>query len=356
MKKYRKYILIGLLAILVIAVALTIHASRIIPPAPGSAATPSVAESYWKERIHAVGGVRAYAEFAESVSNFSPQMQHKGSHAFGGALYDVEGAQGLSVCDSRFSFGCFHEFLGRAITDLGLDSVTQLNQGCVDQLGRGALSCQHGIGHGVLAAIGYDRDDLMKALEICKDLPFNDPIGGCYGGVYMEYNMQTMLGEEGRARPATNDLAAPCDSLPDPYAAACYFWQAQWWRRYLRDQGIANNLVAYARIGQYCAQAPAQYARNCYEGIGNNIPPDADFDGDRTRALCEATSDNATDRLYCKSYAANSLFVGGAGKKGDALAVCADLPDSEYRYCVTYANNKANIAAPLMIKSETTRE
>ena len=99
----------------------------------------------WAERIQDVGGKAAYVELSNSISGLSPQLQHVAAHAFGEALYDVEGTKGLAVCDSNYSFGCYHEFLGRAIAALGLSSVNDLNQGCVDALGSGALSCQHGV-------------------------------------------------------------------------------------------------------------------------------------------------------------------------------------------------------------------
>ncbi len=318
------------------------HAVTVVP----LTANPHVQEAYWKGRISAVGPVRAYSEFGNAVQDLTPQKQHEDAHAFGGALYQIAGVGGLSTCDARFSFGCFHEFLGRAIAALGLGSVGSLNEGCIEALGAGSLSCQHGIGHGVLAYLGYTGDDLNKALRICKDLPHNDPIGGCYGGVFMEYNLQTMLGTEGRIRPPTSDMQAPCDSVADAYKTACYFWQPQWWRQNFFVAGMTDDDRAYAAAGVLCAQVPAPYTRTCFEGIGNIAPSDAHFDGARTRTLCEDASSDPTDRLYCKSLAADSLFV-GADAKEDATAVCADLPADQYRYCIVYASNSANIAMPL---------
>ncbi len=306
----------------------------------------SAQQAFWEGRITKVGGTAAYQEFAESVATGTPQSQHAQAHVFGSALYQAEGLPGLATCDSRFSFGCYHEFLGRAISSLGLAVVAQLNDACFQVLSSSPLSCQHGIGHGIIADLGYDASSLDKALAVCKDLPHSDPIGGCYGGVFMEYNLQTMLGEEGRIRPATADLLAPCDRESAVYQPACYFWQPQWWRQNLRTQGVVDNKIAYSQIGALCAQAPANMQRSCFEGIGNNIPADAEFDANTARTLCIAATRDPQHQLWCRSLVADSLFVGGAGKKGDALAVCKGLSAEAYRYCASYAKNEANLAAP----------
>lgn len=303
-------------------------------------------DSYWYERIKDAGGEDAYRELASAVADLSPQHQHEEAHAFGGALFAAEGVQGLSVCDASFSFGCFHEFLGRAIAALGLSSVPELNERCFQELSDSPLSCQHGIGHGIMAHLGYDDEALRESLALCRDLAHADSIGGCYGGVFMEYNVQTMLGEDGRIRPMGEDAQYPCSVLPEEYGAACYFWQPQWWRQVLVEQGEPDASVHYAQIGMWCEGAPARFLRECFEGIGNNIPPDAGFDGARARELCEAATNNPERQLYCKSLAANSLFVGGAGKTGDALALCEGLSGEAAAYCEAYARNEANIMLP----------
>ncbi len=303
-------------------------------------------EALWTERIGDIGGKKAYAQFAQDVADLSPAKQHEGAHAFGAALFSIEDTDGLSVCDARFSYGCFHEFLGRAIASHGLAIVKELNQGCVDSLVESPLSCQHGIGHGIIAFLGYDDTALRKSLDECKALPYNDPIGGCYGGVFMEYNMQTMLGTEARIRqPSTpQEMYEPCASLPEAFKSSCVFWQPQWWHSGV-FQGEATDEV-FAKLGENCrgmTRGDASLVRTCFEGIGNIVPPAAGFDGKRAAELCDATSPHAIERLYCRSLAANSLGGGGAGKVGDGAAVCSGLTKDSYAYCMAYAKNIGNI-------------
>lgn len=307
-------------------------------------------ESYWEGRVKAVGGTDAYAELQQFVAALSPGLQHQEAHIFGGALYKAEGVAGLTACDSQFSFGCFHEFMGRAIATLGLSVASSLAEGCFRSLGpeRG-ISCQHGIGHGIEAAIGYDLNDLQKTLSLCDGLPYNDPIGGCYAGAFMEYNMQTMLGTEGRLRAANDaDPYFPCDIVAEQYKKTCYFSQPQWWRQRAKEDGAADTAAAYEHVGVLCTRAPARFVRTCYEGIGTIVPVDADFNGSRARELCEDSADNGTHQLYCRSFAANALFVTSPNQETtEALSVCNGLTGRAYEYCGTYAENRANIMLPL---------
>jgi hypothetical protein len=300
-------------------------------------------EQEWEARIQAVGGKTAYEELAQAIRDLPVSQQHENAHTFGAALFEAEGLEGLSVCDSRFSYGCFHEFMGKAISARGLGVVPGLNEGCRKSIVESPLSCQHGIGHGVQAFIGYGFGDLKEALVVCADLPYSDPIGGCYGGVFMEYNLQTMLGKDGKIRPPEDgDMQFPCNALPHTYTEACIFWQTQWWHQVLKGEGWNEDAI-FTQIGQWCATQTGEQERTCFEGTGNITPPSADFDPARSAYLCERTSDDPKNRLFCKSYAANSLSVGGSGKTADGSAVCAGLSGNYRLYCEAYARNEANI-------------
>ncbi len=300
-------------------------------------------ETRWGKRIVAVGGSRAYEEFASAVSDMSPRKRHKRAHAFGSALYAVDGIPAFSVCDARFSYGCFHEFLGRAIADKGLSVVTQLNEECVNAFVSSPFSCQHGIGHGIFAALGYTFPDLLKALEICNTLSSNSPIGGCLGGIFMEYNFQTMLGNDGQLRTPSADPFDLCSRLPKGFEIACIFWQPWWWHQLDKARGL-SELEIFAKMGMACSSLDSEESiRACFEGLGNITAFAADFDPAKSAELCDVTSNIQLQRLFCRSVAANSLSVGGAGMKGDGLAVCKGLTASEYTHCASYVRNEVNL-------------
>ncbi len=188
-------------------------------------------------------------------------MQHTEAHIFGGALYATEGLNGISTCDARFSSGCFHEFIGRAIADDGLSVVTQLNTVCTNKGG-----CQHGIGHGLISYLGYSPEDLTKSIAICAGLPGEEMLDGCMGGSFMEYNMRTMLQvSNGAVRPATStkDLLDPCDRFSGEAQRSCMLYQPQWW-----SVSFASGLAdfGFRRWRSYVTKFPGANDRSALSG------------------------------------------------------------------------------------------
>jgi len=72
-------------------------------------------QEYWSAKIKKSGPEKVYKEFLEINKDNDESIQHGNAHTFGGVLYEEIGKEGLSICDSSFSFGCYHEFLGTAI-------------------------------------------------------------------------------------------------------------------------------------------------------------------------------------------------------------------------------------------------
>ncbi|MBX4192237.1 hypothetical protein KW798_02000 [Candidatus Parcubacteria bacterium] len=331
MKHFIPLILVGFLAGAVIFIA--------PPTAQATLPNGRVAQQhYWEERIKTVGGAAAYEELAGLIANFSVSQQHQATHIFGGTLYQTLGINGLAVCDTRFNYACYHEFLGQAISDLGISSVIDLNQKCFDLVKTSPLACQHGIGHGALSYFGYDEPALKQALDTCKSLPFRDEIGGCYNGVYMEYSLQTMLAEEGTTRELVDDnWLAPCDSVDEEYLSACAYSQPQWWNVTMRSMQHTSEQNA-VQIGKLCTQfKSAAISKRCFDGYGVIVPSDKNFDPLLTRELCNAVSDNKLYQLYCKASAGNAITT---SSKQDGTLLCDGLTDTYLEYCMVYATNE----------------
>ena len=298
--------------------------------------------TYWQSRVRDVGGSAAYDEFATFVQSMPQTQQHVRVHAFGRALFREAGEAGLSVCDTRFSYGCFHQFLGDAIASLGASAIPSLNDACFKTLVSSPLSCQHGIGHGVMGSLAYDLTSLHQALATCKELPGSDPIGGCYGGVFMEYNVRTMLGEYAEPRPFEGNPFEPCDSLDSTFVPACIYWQPQWWQQtVLRDVPLHEQFVA---MDGYCAKfgTTPELKRACFEGVGNIVAQASNFDAGTARALCNAIESSSVARLFCLSIGANHFGIDVGAR--DAVLVCDGLSSKQYAYCLAYARNELNVA------------
>ena len=217
---------------------------------------------YWRETIGEHGGVVAYKMFADTYSSFDYNQQHTYAHEFGEALYNIEGVPGVTVCDSRFGFGCYHSFFGFALLGNGLPIISELDEACIAVYGEKGLGCQHGIGHGVLAELGYD--ELTKSLEACRTLDWQGPIGGCTSGVFMEYNFSTMSDVQDTRQPEAGDEYYPCTAVSEQFQEGCYFEQPAWW--------IARSDHDYGWTGDLCEELTGVSNKEaCYRGAGNVI-------------------------------------------------------------------------------------
>lgn len=287
--KTTTFLLVGGVAGLLSASFLMLQSSSVDIAQAGS-------QQFWEEYIATHGAQEAYATFSETIQSEAFGLQHEKAHIFGGALYAQEGMQGLVVCDSQFDYGCFHEFLGKAIAENGIDSLPDLNDTCITILGDNAGYCQHGIGHGIQSYYGYKEKDLIDSLALCDALPENDPVGGCAGGVFMEYNLRTMLGDERVIRDDTSMLA-PCDSLTGWQQKSCYFWQPQWWYEQFINEGDISIEELFVELGRRCDIVSDKDLRNfCYQGIGNLMQARG---GDNDPVFCDIVSEKQENRALC---------------------------------------------------------
>lgn len=295
------------------------------------------ARLFWEDTIDRIGGVAAYAVFRNHYASSSPQTQHTAAHIFGGSLFVSEGLAGLVACDSSYSFGCYHEFLGRAIEKNGLSGVNELNQACFDALGSQGLSCSHGLGHGIQSYLGYSDEALIKSLAVCGSLQLNDPIGGCFGGVFMEYNTRTMNSFSGMSSRTLKDggIFHPCSFVPKEREEVCYYWQPQWWSQIFQDEGKSIDVV-FAKIGELCRGLKSNLRENCFSGAGAVVGISSGYDVQKSSALCDIGSPDANERAYCKTSAASSFFS-EQSVRSVAPQLCKEIKGAWYERCMQSA-------------------
>lgn len=313
----------------------------------------------FEAEIHAYGGERAYNRLADAVANLSADDQHEYGHLFGDALYKEEGLKAITVCDTRFSYGCFHQVLSDALLRYGPSAIPMLDQKCKQVLQGASLSCQHGLGHGILVSIGlskngYDEIHLKQALADCQSLPDDHPLGGCDGGVYMEYNLRTVANvelDQNNIRPVDQgDYYSPCDHLNSFQQPTCYFWMPQWWAlagaiRYEEDQNISDNKL-YQTTGALCGKLSLGSSRPCFEGIGYAAISTAKLNPVQTLGLCKLASSDKLSSLYCRSFAA-SMLKDVTHDSSTALSMCQGLAGNAQVFCTAYANEQGNFFTSL---------
>jgi hypothetical protein len=205
--------------------------STTVAPIDVGAASYQKLIAHWKERIETVGGPQAYQENADAIRNLPRTVQHDKTHVFGDALFGALGIDGISVCDGRFSYACFHAFSIAGIQDMGLGNIEKMRDACTGALSQSTVfECYHGIGHGILGSIAsspfeYTERELQKALDICHSFV---PGKGCTGGVFMEYNLRSMNSGHVNPRPFEEKYAVePCKRVGEDMSS-CVYWLPMW--------------------------------------------------------------------------------------------------------------------------------
>jgi len=296
-------------------------------PLSGEAAQLRLLKEAFGELIEEKGGEEAYAAFLAQVPSNSIEP-HSQAHAFGEALYEVEGLPGLQACDASFEFGCYHSFFGAAVYAEGIETLPQFNEACRNKYRNKNLPCEHGIGHGVLVYTDYDN--LEKALELCETIN-TMPTGGCSSGVFMEYNFHTMDDtDRGSFVRASDDLYNPCNTLPERFQASCYFEQVQWWQQMFHGD--------FKKIGELCAalsEDSAAYTA-CYNGAGNYAAAQGHLVLEDTAALCAQMPSEKTKGLCHEG--ASWLIYGNGENKEDAPALCQMLAEPYKTQCLQKLN------------------
>ncbi len=266
----------------------------------------------------------AYLRYASAItaSSNTTLEQHFLAHIAGEELYGAGGKfADCTLPQEPFAFGCFHGFSIRAITEEGDSILPQLAASCRESFGDQSLPCEHGLGHGVLAALGLEA--LTPALELCGSASKRYR-GGCATGVFMEYNFPTdpthtrlIVRERGE------DLHEPCPRVASRWQGDCYLELPQWWLRIL-DKDVEA-------VGALCASVTAEEERAmCYEGIGVHMPAAWHYDRDATAKACMRLS--LQPRIRCIEGAA-SIFITLPGRDREALILCDTLPPESASRC-----------------------
>ena len=344
-----KLIAIAAILILIAAGLCWIQATFLVRTIPGTNASIAEQETYWHDRIATLGGDGAYGEFARAIAPLTIDKQHMEAHIFGGALYKAEGIKGVTVCDERFSQGCFHEFMGETMSNLGIGVLSQLVDACSQEIAPRSYFCTHGIGHGLIALFGYNEPALNKALAECDKMESKDPVNGCYTGVFMEYNLHIVQNGGGTSPNTLTDAnkLEPCQKLTGTSQWICYYTRFPlWWYQVLKNQGLTGiDLLKKGR--SMCDEITTKDFRElCYKGIGHYLPVLSDFTPQNILSLCEETFPEDTYQLFCRAEAANFLLTENLPDK--ALAVCAGYTGSSKQYCTAYATHadEKNILIP----------
>lgn len=220
---------------------------------------------YFKKLSDEAGAPYAYEILRQVQSSFIEPYNHLFGHIIGDELFKQQNIEGLDVCTSEFTFACYHSVIARVLAEQGFESVDEINEKCLQLKDVG--SCQHGIGHGIIAAAGYE--DPVSAVAVCDSLEKRPGVTRpCIEGVIMEFNFHQLEDINLGAHRQVDDRGYyyPCTELPDRDKSECVFEQTIWWRE-------IHGRTNYPAVGALCDGVEHEEARVwCYRGIGRLIP------------------------------------------------------------------------------------
>ena len=286
----------------------------------------------WSKRMNEIGVEQTYAEFKEENASRHFSIQHFAAHIMGELLYDKKGIKGLTVCDSAFAFGCYHSFFGRALSEQGMEVISDLNNACLEKYGPLGTGCLHGIGHGLVEYIGHNK--LVAALNACTMTTQVNPLFGCTSGAFMEYNNPIIITAENiysdERKLDKSNPHEPCNTIvPEKFRKSCYFEIGLWWKQVFGED--------YAKLGKLCQEIiNMDYQESCYLGIGTVIAPSSDFDVKESINMCKKMPDD-TAELTCRA-GASWIFFAVPEQRSLAPAVCEGLEENDKNRCLLKAN------------------
>ncbi len=300
-----------------------LHGRTDTPP-EGPRLNVSSLRAEFESLIQSEGAEAAYRSFVETYSSQS-LAAHSVMHVFGETLYTTGGVDAVVACGPELEYGCYHGFFTQAVKREGISIVGQLDAACRNTTGEQITACQHGLGHGIIEFLGVDK--LKEALEVCNQVPHDSPLGGCFSGVFMQYNVPQTVAENGTFQSTTRTPVDPgspydpCPTLPAAYQPACYHSLGQWWEKLYAPH--------YERMGRLCALVPDySYRTTCFHGLATAMTSSAEFESGEIIRRCRLMPDEESQTL-CLRVAASSVERRTHDTFRPAL-ICAALGTTSY--------------------------
>lgn len=254
-----------------------------------------------------------------------PPEEHEQAHLIGETAYTQFGPKGFNLCDSAFTFACFHGVILAAIKTHGYNEgiLKNLASEC-DASGKNdtaKVSCAHGIGHGIMWVRNYE---FLASLELCDRLFGDTKLRFfCWDGVSMENVVRRA--ESAQKLPVVpwkvDNIYYPCDSIPPQYQAAC-----------AREHIFLLRLSVFERDTQksiaYCLHfSSGDVHRECFGALGGALNQDDPTKPDTIIAECMKVPKPYD--LHCIGRAAAHQAY--SGDKNTAQNLCAAIVESQPR-------------------------
>ncbi|MEK7074802.1 MAG: hypothetical protein AAB968_03475 [Patescibacteria group bacterium] len=299
-----------------------------------------------------------YAFGALRVAKFPADTDlHLLGHVVGDELYKQKGLAGIAVCTNDFRNACSHSIVVGLLLEKGESALPHIAQACRQAPGgSGAYTmCYHGLGHGILAYVGYNLD---RAITLCGKTGTQGEAPQCIGGAMMEIISGGGHNRELWARERVKYLIknaplTPCTSniMPADGRIFCLIYITPYlWEAAGADLGHPTDKDFSASF-KFCDTLGADDIAGrdaCFGGFGKEFTTLANA---RDIRNVDQMNDQQMRQVYdwcmlagikngtaaCLTHAMNSLYWGGENKPAGAIRFCGVISD-EYQQRSCFLN------------------
>ena len=257
---------------------------------------------------------------------------HGLSHIVGHGIYNKYGIDGIKICDSAFSFGCFHGVTEAMLEKVGVEKIKMIEESCLrvfpPNKTQNYTGCIHGTGHGI-----YEREggDMKKSLSDC-DIISESYRQYCYDGVFM----QNSFSEDSRVIDENNPWKL-CSDLDPKYHRNCARYQSQ---IFLGKIGQSNPLD---KVGKYCASGPSVLLREtCFESLGYYVSQNRLGNAEKVWRDCSLMPDRDGAEICTTGGAIEAVFQRYSGYEKNSQELCGRIVEPRKTSCLNSVQNILN--------------
>jgi len=231
------------------------------------------------------------------TKSYCHQITHVIGRTEADSLNDVSlaYAQGDNFCWS----GYYHGVMESIVTKIGSNNIINaLPNICTaiklkKRYSFDHFNCVHGLGHGIM---DITASNLFSSLKLCDSLQDSWEQQSCYGGVFMENEMDEVNPSHSTKYLSATDPMYPCTAVDTKYKEQCYLMQTSHALR------ISNE--DFSLVFSECGKIESLYQNTCYQSLGRDASGNSNSDVDQTKAHC----------LLGTTYTAQSNCIVGAIK------------------------------------------
>lgn len=303
-----------------------------------------------------------YAFKALKISSLPPDTDfHLLGHVVGDELYKQEGVNGIKSCSEDFRNACSHSIVVGFLSEKGEQALVLVSEACKQAPGgKGAYTmCYHGLGHGVLAYVGYD---FLKSVELCKKTGtpehFYEEFNQCVSGSVMEmisggFHDKHLWEKQRKVFLKKDRPLSICydDLVPQSAKTLCFIYLTPFLWEVVGANMASPTVTDFEKAFKLCdslSEDDERIREACYGGFGKEFIVLAKS---RDIRKIENMTDEELRNVYewctlakiplgiaaCINNAASSLYWGGENNRNTVIRYCNNIVDENFRdSCISY--------------------